>query len=98
MLLLIEFLIVAILSIVLITLYIDEHKTRYQDIPTGKMTGYWSGRERRQDIRIDSVLAVRYLVGKKIRTTRAALESSTKNISKGGILIETTEKLVIETY
>ena len=94
MLLLVELIIVVILIVVLAALYIDEHRTRYQRIPVGKMTEYWGGEERRRDIRIDKTLSVRYTVEKK---PRLAINSVTKNISTGGMLLETCEKLMVET-
>jgi c-di-GMP-binding flagellar brake protein YcgR len=94
MLLIIQLIIVSILFLVLGTLYIDEYKTRYQRVPVGKMTGYWHGEERRKDIRIPKTLSVRYSLEKKPHLT---VRSVTMNISRGGILLETSEKLITET-
>ena len=94
MLLLVEFLIVAVLMLVLIALYVDEYRTRYQRVSVGRMAGYWNGEERRRYIRVDATLLVRYEIEKKPRLTASVL---TKNIGTGGILIETSEKLPIET-
>lgn len=94
MLLLIEVLIVSVLILVLSALYIDEHRTRYQNIPVGRMTGYWNGKERRKDVRIDKILDIRYTIEERPRATGNSL---TKNISRGGILVETSEKLLVES-
>ena len=94
MLLLIESLIVVVLTLVLVTLYIDEHRTKNQNIPTAKVTGFWLGHERRRSRRIKAAIQIRYITGKKPYITGATL---TKNISTGGILIETCEKLLVET-
>ena len=53
----------------------------------------WQGKTKGR--RVDAVLAVRYAVGKKARAT---VNGITKNISTGGILIETSEKLLIEAF
>lgn len=94
MLLLIQLLIVGILALVLAALYIDERRTKYETIPVGKMTEYWNGSERREHVRVNRNLIVRYIIEKKPRISGNAL---TKNIGSGGILLETNEKLTIET-
>ena len=90
MLFLIQLLIMVILILVLVTLYVDERKGRYQDTPVGKMTRYWNGKERRGSIRIDNTLSVRYTIEKKLHLVGYSL---TKNVGEGGILIEINEKL-----
>ncbi len=94
MFLLVEFLIVIILIFVLVALYIEERKIKHQNIPTGKMTGYWGNEERRRSIRVEKVLSVKYMIEKK---PHLLLNGRTKNISGGGILLETCEKLLVET-
>jgi len=59
------------------------------------MTAFWDGKERRRDVRIPKTLNVKYIIEKRPRSLKS---SSTKNIGGGGILIETEEKLSVETF
>jgi len=94
MFLLIEVIIVAILFLVLMTIYAEERRTKDQNIPTGQIKEYWNGSERRKYVRVKKEFPVKYSVGKESQLLKSGV---TKNISAGGILLETSEKLHLET-
>lgn len=88
--LVIQLLILAILLLILLTIFIDEKRLKTTKSPTAKLTGYWNGAERRTSIRIATILQIRYYVEDKSHQLKTSL---TKNISSGGILMQSNEKL-----
>lgn len=86
-------LILCILMLILITLLIDEKRFRSAKSPSGKMTAYWNGMERRASIRVSTILNTRYSVDKKLQVKN----SLSKNVGAGGILMESSEKLTTST-
>jgi len=90
----IELLVLAILILILMTLFADEKRLKTAKSPTGKMTGYWDGPERRESVRIDIVLSIRYSIDK---TPNQSRNSVTKNVSTGGILMQVEEKFTTPT-
>ena len=91
--LIIQFLILAVLLLVLIALFVDEKRLKLVTAQGGKLTEYWDGTERRRAIRIKTILHTRYSIDKKPEQKR----SLSKNISSGGIQMQLNEKLSAST-
>lgn len=91
MILYIQIILMAVLLLILITLYIDEKQKRQAKIPTGKLTHIWDGSERRRFVRISTNVPVRYSLPKNPNDIKI---SKTKDISTGGICITINEKLI----
>ncbi len=88
----IEFLILAILIMILITLLIDEKRLKLEKSPAGKMLEYWPyGKERRCSIRVSTILSTKYSVETNNKYTII------NNIGNGGILMQSNEKLIPST-
>ncbi len=88
------FLMLGVLALTLIVLFIDEKRHQSTSSPTGKMTGYWDGAERRVNVRIAAILRIRYSIVKRPGQNK---DSFSKNISAGGILMQLNEKLSAPT-
>lgn len=86
----VEVLALAILLLTLLALFLHEKRLKTEKSASGKMTEYWNGGERRQSIRIAKILQTRYTVPKN---TSSKMNSFSKNISSGGILLQVNEKL-----
>lgn len=83
----IELIVLAILLLILICLFLEEKHLKQARQLAGKLTGSWDGIEKRTSIRVDTVLNVKYTVNNLNK------KSVSKNISRGGILIQVSEKL-----
>ncbi|NQT06770.1 MAG: PilZ domain-containing protein [Candidatus Omnitrophica bacterium] len=94
--LILQLTILAVLVLILLTLFIDEKRLKAAFSPNSMMTGYWNGTERRTSIRIDTVLNAKYCIDKSY-PKKERLDIVSRNISHGGILISLREKLPTST-
>lgn len=90
MILLIQLILICVLVLILIALYLDERYKHKTGVPTGRLTQFWDGAERRRFVRINADVPVRYTLPK---TNNNAKAIKTNNMSVGGICISLTEKL-----
>ena len=90
MLLIAELIIIFVLLITLVALILEEAKIKKSKVPRGTVKEYWSGRERRQYLRINSSLIVRYSMEKK---SDAKLNGLMKDVSSDGMRLLANEKL-----
>lgn len=90
MLLIAEIIIIFVLVIALISLIIEEEKIKKSKVPRGIVKEYWSGQERRQYLRINTSLTVRYNVEKKFDVK---LNGHIKDVSSDGMRLLINEKL-----
>ncbi|MCX5715868.1 MAG: PilZ domain-containing protein [Candidatus Omnitrophica bacterium] len=90
MILVIQLILVSVLFLILIALYVDEkHKHKFK-IPTGILTQFWDGSERRRFVRVDADIPVKYSLSLKPNGTSVV---KTADISIGGVCITLAEKL-----
>lgn len=82
--------IIALLAMVLYTLYRNESASSKRLLPNALIEEYWSGKERRQHVRFEKSLEVHYVIRK-----RSDLKNNAKtvNISEGGMKLIMPEKL-----
>jgi len=92
--LMISLMLLAMLVVILVTLLMDERHLRATKAPDGRLTGIWDGSERRASVRIDAQLKAKYAVD---TTPQEKKDTTTKNISLVGILMESYEKLYPST-
>jgi c-di-GMP-binding flagellar brake protein YcgR len=90
MVLIAEIIIIGLLIIALAVVIIEENKIKKSKVPRGTVKEYWDGRERRQSIRVNASLIVRYSVAKK---HNVKLNGRMKDISSGGMRLLVNEKL-----
>ena len=94
MILSIQAIVICILTIILVLFYFDERKKQASSIPTGKLTRFWDGIDRRRFVRLNADVPVKYSLPKNsydLKITKA------KNISAGGICVTLNEKLASDT-
>lgn len=75
---LIQVLTIAILTLILTTLFLDEKKKRENSMHAVKLKGYWDGGDRRGTDRLNIALDVRYTNGKS--SSAKSMNLSTKGI------------------
>ena len=85
----IELLLVALLTVILFALRKEEHASRKESMPSGKIEKYWDGSERRRHVRLEVLLNVRYSV-KKNHELKGAVA---KDICERGIRLLVDKKL-----
>lgn len=90
MILIAETVILLVLITALVTIIIEESKIKRSKIPRGTVKEYWSGPERRQSIRINTSLIVRYGMAKEDHNR---LNGRTKDVSSNGMRLLINEKL-----
>lgn len=90
MLLVVELLFIFVLAGLLIMLYKSERISLKKLIPKARVEEYWSGRERRQHVRLDKKIDVNYIISKKPLLKK---DGMTVNISEGGMKLLLDEKL-----
>lgn len=90
MLLLIGLMIVIVLILALSAFFIEEMKAKKAGVPKGVVKEYWDGKERRGAIRVNTELAVRYSIEKKLHLK---LNGAIKDISQKGVRFAVAEKL-----
>ena len=90
MLLIAELVMILVLIAVLFTLLIEERRIKSSRASRGSIKEYWNGRERRQAMRVNTFLTVRYSVEKKYH-----IKSNwyMKDISASGMRLLVNEKL-----
>ena len=86
----IEALIIFICAMIFSTLIIDEKKKRRRELRAVKLMGFWDGRDRRRDERLNVILEVKYSVG---QITVVSKTSKTKDISTRGIRLLLDENI-----
>lgn len=89
MLLVIEFLLMAILGLVLYMLYTSDGMTSKKSRPNIRAVEYWDGRERRQHERFKKELIFSYAVEKKPHLVK---NGKAVDVSHGGMKITSGEK------
>ena len=89
-----EGIIILILVTSLIILIIEEARIKKSKIPRGTLKEYWNGKERRQAFRINTSLAVKYSVEKKLHIK---INGLIKDVSSSGMRLLINEKLSNET-
>lgn len=87
----IQIVIIIFLLVVLVIVYHDEHNRRKLGRKQVKVNRFWSGKDRRKSIRIDTELDVLYEVSSQARPKKRI--TMTRNISLGGINLGLNEKL-----
>ncbi|MBU4377006.1 MAG: PilZ domain-containing protein [Candidatus Omnitrophica bacterium] len=90
MLLSIQLIIIIVLILSLAALFIEEMGSRKAGVPKGIVREYWDGKERRKAMRVNTELAVRYSIEKKLHLK---LNGAIKDISQKGVRLVVTEKL-----
>ncbi|MCM8782567.1 MAG: PilZ domain-containing protein [Candidatus Omnitrophica bacterium] len=90
MILAIQIIIIFVLVFTLLALYREEKRTEKATAPVGRLTQAWEGNERRNFIRIDADVPIRYSLPKGPNNSKVI---KTKNISIGGIAMTLNEKL-----
>ncbi|MFH1753356.1 MAG: PilZ domain-containing protein [Candidatus Omnitrophota bacterium] len=90
MALVISFVILWVLVVILIMSLMNDRRLNKAKPNDGKMTGYWTGAERRASVRVKTALQAAYAVDK---ASNHENETVSKNISLGGILMLLYEKL-----
>ena len=90
MLLIAELIIVAMLLFAVAMLIKEEREIKRSKVPKASVKEYWNGSERRQAVRIDASLIVRYSVEKK---QRIRLNGQMKDVSNNGMRLLANEKL-----
>ena len=92
MLILIQFLLIAIFVTILLSLYVEEKRYKTLAVTTGQLSEFWDDNERRQTVRLSKTLEVRYKLKKRVSPE---FYVKSRDISTGGIRISTCEKLIM---
>ncbi|MDD5449259.1 MAG: PilZ domain-containing protein [Candidatus Omnitrophica bacterium] len=90
MIIYIQIILIVVLLLILAALYIEERQKKAINIPRGRLTHFWDGRERRRFVRVSANIPVIYSLPKG---SSNLIVRGTKDISIGGICITITEKL-----
>jgi len=84
-----EIIFILVLLVILLLLIVEDARIRKTKIPVAAVREYWNGLERRQAVRIDTQLNVKYMLVKK---KERSLEGLTKDISSSGMRLIANEK------
>lgn len=87
----IQIILIVVLCSVLGALYLDEKQKNKIKFPTGRLTQFWDGSERRRYVRVSTNVPIRYSLPKESNNHIKAIK--TKDISVGGICMTVNEKL-----
>lgn len=90
MLLITEVIIILVLIAGLAIVIIEERRVKKLKIPKGAVREYWNGRERRQSMRIDTALIVKYSLEEK---QHMKPNGRMRDLSSGGMRLLVNEKL-----
>jgi len=91
MIIAIQLLLVAILAVILITLYGEESRVKKAQVPTAQLKGLWDCEERREAVRIANDLEVKYRLKEN---SENETRGRSKDISTGGLRMALYEKLI----
>jgi len=89
-----QFVLLALLIVILVTLFNDDRKKRKAGIPAGTLMRIWNGSERRRFVRVGAHVPVRYSISISARPLKV---TKTHNVSIGGICINLNEKLMLNS-
>ncbi len=79
-----------LLWFIFIIIYRNEYQIKKNSTPSGKIEEYWQGRERRQAVRLEIPLEVKYTCAPTNNHTHVSI---TKNVSGSGVQLLIYEKL-----
>lgn len=79
-----------LLGFILLVIYRNEYRLKKISAPDGKVKEYWGSRERRQSVRLEIPLEIKYTCAPAYNHNHHSL---TRNISQGGVQLLIYEKL-----
>jgi c-di-GMP-binding flagellar brake protein YcgR len=89
LLLLLGILLILGLLILLVSIRLEESKSKRENMPRGTIEKYWDGSERRRFVRFDSALDLKY----QVRKTSRADAGRIRDISDGGLRMLADQRL-----